>query len=205
MSSGSQSSSSNGGAVRLGDMGGIGEPLLEGGSAGGDEEGGKSSMSDASSISKGYVGIATSQVSSTGWLQTVASAALGIGLIVLVVIGQVPSLTIIVEVGKYLFAAICAVLGLGIVGICTRSAYVKILEGCCNRETIRKSVFEALKGDLESERVRADSEREAAEAKDREWREAAEVANRRQEYMANFMHNELGVDPEQLLLLEDES
>ena len=112
MSSGSQCSSSNGGAVRLGNVGDMGEPLLEGGSAGGDEEGSKSSMGDASSNSKGYVGVASSQVSSTGWQQTVASAALGIGLIVLVVTGQVPSLTVIVEIGKYLFPAICAVLGL---------------------------------------------------------------------------------------------
>jgi hypothetical protein len=108
----SSSSSSNGGAVRLGNVGDMGEPLLEGGSAGGDEEGSKSSMGDASSNSKGYVGVASSQVSSTGWQQTVASAALGIGLIVLVVTGQVPSLTVIVEIGKYLFPAICAVLGL---------------------------------------------------------------------------------------------
>ena len=117
MSSGSQSSSSSsssssGGAVRLGDIGDMGEPLLKSNSVGGDEEGSKSSMGDASSNSKGYVGVASSQVSSTGWQQTVASAALGIGLIVLVVTGQVPSLTVIVEIGKYLFPAICAVLGL---------------------------------------------------------------------------------------------
>ena len=111
-SSSSSSSSSNGGAVRLGDIGDMGEPLLKSNSVGGDEEGSKSSMGDASSNSKGYVGVASSQVSSTGWQQTVASAALGIGLIVLVVTGQVPSLTVIVEIGKYLFPAICAVLGL---------------------------------------------------------------------------------------------
>ena len=108
----SSSSSSSNGAVRLGDIGDMGEPLLKSNSVGGDEEGSKSSMGDASSNSKGYVGVASSQVSSTGWQQTVASAALGIGLIVLVVTGQVPSLTVIVEIGKYLFPAICAVLGL---------------------------------------------------------------------------------------------
>ena len=108
----SSSSSSSGGAVRLGDIGDMGEPLLKSNSVRGDEEGSNSSMGDASSNSKGYVGVASSQVSSTGWQQTVASAALGIGLIVLVVTGQVPSLTVIVEIGKYLFPAICAVLGL---------------------------------------------------------------------------------------------
>ena len=78
-----------------------------------------------------------------------------------------------------------------------------ILEGCCNRETIRKSVFEALKGDLEAAEEKERGVREAAEAKDREWREAAEVANRRQEYMTNFVQSEFGVDPEELLPLEE--
>jgi len=179
------------GDARLGDMGDMNEAFLED-ITGDNEEDGKSSTRNVSSGTSGYVGIDSSNVSSTGWLQTVGSAAMGIGIIVLVVTDKVPSLAIIVEVGKYLFFGICAILGVGIITLGAHYAYAMTIEGCCNRETIRKSVFETLKDNLES-----------AEKKERDLHEAAAVAQRRQEYLTNFVQSEFGVDPEQLLPLEE--
>ena len=226
ISSGSQSSGNNG-VVCLGNVGDMGEPLLESGSAHGYDEksnrvvGGVSShaseyvavaasqlssadqLQTAASGTCSYVGVAASKVSSAGWLQTAASAAMGIGIITLVMTDEVPSFTVVIEISKYLFAVVGAILSFGAVALGIRYAYSLIAGGCCNRKTVRMSFIEKLEGDLESERVKAETERKAAEAKERELLEAAEVASRRQEYMTNFMHNELGVDPEQLLPLEE--
>jgi hypothetical protein len=215
-SSEGQVSGKNGGAVRLGDMGDMGEPLLEGGLAGSDEEGGNGISSGvpgnaskyvstaASQISSagqlqavasgtsGYVGVAASKVSSTGWLQTVASAAMGIGLVVLVVTDEVPSFAVVMEISKYLLAVVGAILGLGILALGVRYAYSLMVGGCCNRKAVRMSFLEKLEGDLET-----------AEEKEREWREAAETDRRNQEYISNFVQSEFGVDPEQLLPLEE--
>ena len=163
------------------------------------EEVGKNTADVSSRGASGYVGVAASQISTTGWFQIAASAALCIGPIALVVSGQAPSLATIVVILTYIFAAICAVLGLAIVGTGIYYAFATINEGC-RRNTIRMSLFEAKEREW----------REAAEAKERDLREAADMAQkkaetgrRRQEYMANYMHNELGVDPEQLLPFEE--
>ena len=154
-----------------------------------------SSRSDADGVSRGgpgYVGIPPPQKSSIGRIQTGASAAIGIGLVALIVTAKVPSFATVVEICKYLFAAICVVLGLGIVAMSVKYAYTVIIEGRCSRKTVRMSLFEALKGDLE-----------AAEMKVREVFEAAEEGRKRQEYIVNYVHNEFGMDPEELLPFEE--
>jgi surface protein len=188
------SSSSNSGiaTARLGECGGTGDASLLGNISGVTVGQNTGANGDGSGASSGYVGVTAPQVSSKSSLQTGASAAMGIGLIVLVVTHQIPSFTLVVDVGKYLFAGICAVLGLGIVAAGLYYAYATIVESYFGGKTVRFSTHEALKGDLET-----------AEAKERDQREAAEVAHRRQEYMSNFVRSEFGVDPEQLLPLEE--
>lgn len=97
---------------------------------------------------------------------------------------KVPSFATVVETCKYLSATICVVLGLGIVAMSAKYAYTVIIEGCCSLKTVRMSLFEEHKGDLE-----------VAETKEREVFEAAEEARKRQEYIVNYVRNEFGVDP----------
>jgi len=156
---GSQGSSNNG-AARLGKVGDTGEPLLEGDSAGGDEEDGKSSIGGISRKASKHVSIAASQISSTaGWLQTAASAAMGIGLVVLVVTDEVPSFAVVLEISKYLLAVVGAILGLGILALGVRYAYSLMIGGRYNRKAVRTSFLEKLEGFLESEREIAEEER----------------------------------------------
>ena len=198
MSSGTLSS--GGGTIRLGDVEDLDGPLFGGVAGEGNDERGKSISS------AGYVGLATPQVSSTGqvqiappgsfeyntgfvgasqvssstrWLQTAALSGLGIGLIVLVVTGQVPPFTSIVEIGEYLFAGICAVLGLGMVAVGVRYANNLVVEGCCHQKTVRLSLFEKLTDDLETAEAKEREACEAAEAKEREACEAAEAERER--------------------------
>ena len=215
MSSGSQCSSSNG-AVRLGDVGDTGEPLLEGGSVGGDEEGGKRAVSDISGNASNCSGLAASQVSSTGevqidapdtsnhvgatalsvsstgWLQTAASAAMGIGLVILVVTDEIPSFVVVLKISKYVLAVVGAILVLGIVGLGVGYACNLIVASCCNRKAVRTSFLEKLEGYLESERGIAEEERERAE-----------TGRRHQNNTTNFMHNDLGVKSAHLPPLEE--
>jgi len=214
-SSESQCSSSNG-AVRLGDVGDTGEPLLEGGSVGGDEEGGKRAVSDISGNASNCSGLAASQVSSTGevqidapdtsnhvgatalsvsstgWLQTAASAAMGIGLVILVVTDEIPSFVVVLKISKYVLAVVGAILVLGIVGLGVGYACNLIVASCCNRKAVRTSFLEKLEGYLESERGIAEEERERAE-----------TGRRHQNNTTNFMHNDLGVKSAHLPPLEE--
>jgi len=61
------------------------------------------------------------------------------------------------------------------------------------------SFLEKPEGDLEKEREQAEVEREKAEVA----QERAETGRRHQQYMSNFVQSEFGVDPEQLLPLEE--
>ena len=192
----------NNGTTHLGEFRETGRaPLLE--STSGVSEGQGCDANGNDRGASGYVGVVAPQVSSTSWLQTGASAVMGIGLIVLVATNQLPSFAIVVELGMYLFAGICAVLALGIVATGLHYAYATIFGSAYSQKTVRLSLHEALKEDLETAEAKERDQCEAAEAKEREWREAAEMARRRQEYMSNFVQSEFGVDPEQLLPLEE--
>jgi len=190
----SQSNSNNEKAVRLGNMGELGESLLEGGAAGCEGEGDSSNVSVFSSNASkyaskatshtssaarqlqttasgtsGYVGVAASNVSSTGWLQTAASAAMGIGIIVLVVTDNVPSFTVVMEISKYLLAVVGAILGLGIVALGSRYAYSLMVGGCCKRKAVRMSFLEKLEGEIWNPNAKLLRQRNASFSKQLRW------------------------------------
>jgi len=180
----SENAGSRSGGAHLGVSGSLDAALIE--HISGNKHGQISGTDGVSNSAHGYVGVTAPQVSTTGWIQMAAPATMSTGLIVLIVTSRVPSLNIVIEIGEYLFVGICAVLGLGIVFLSARYVCAMLFGGCCSdRETVRKSVHEALKKDLMVEQERA------------------ETGRKRQEYMVNFVRSEFGVNPEQLLPLEE--
>jgi len=139
-----------------------------------------------------HVGATALSVSSTGWLQTAASAAMGIGLVILVVTDEIPSFVVVLKISKYVLAVVGAILVLGIVGLGVGYACNLIVASCCNRKAVRTSFLEKLEGYLESERGIAEEERERAE-----------TGRRHQNNTTNFMHNDLGVKSAHLPPLEE--